>query len=559
MRCLWTIHVTNQSGLLNGVGALRTVAREHGARILVASSIRVLGSAGNRCIGVPDLNRPTAIWQRRPRGVVEGNLDLRESYMQRRSRLLGGIMSAAEHTLSAEVIGDLRAATRGLVLTAADSPYDEARRVYNAMIDRRPAAILRAEDVADVIAGVRFAREHSLSLAVRGGGHSVPGFGTCDDGLVIDLAAMRNVRVDPKSKRARIGGGAELGALDHAGSAFGLATPAGFISTTGVGGLTLGGGIGAYISRRFGLTCDNLVSARVVTANGQFVRAAADENEELFWALRGGGGNFGVVTEFEFQLHPVSQVFGGPILYEASAAREVAAFYRDFMRTAPRELGAFLGFQLAPPLPFIPDKRHLDPVCLIVVCWSGAADAAEQALAPLRSAGPKIAEHVGPMPYPALQSAFDALLPRGLQHYWKADFVSELSDEAIAVHAERGPTVPCVNSAVHIYPIDGAVHDVEAEATAFAHRDAKYALNIAGIWPDPKDNNTNIKWVRDYYAAAHPHSGYEGGYTNFTSEDDERRVRANYGKSFDRLAEVKRRWDPDNLFRLNQNVEPAGA
>jgi FAD/FMN-containing dehydrogenase len=297
----------------------------------------------------------------------------------------------------------------------------------------------------------------------------------------------------------------------------------------------------------------------VVTADGHFVRAAPDENDDLFWALRGGGGNFGVVTEFEFQLHPVDRVVGGPMLFEASAAQQVASFYRDYIAQAPRELGAFLGFQLAPPLPFIPEHRHLDPMCLIVACWSGPPDEAEQALAPLRGAGPVVAELVGPMPYPALQAAFDALVPRGLQHYWKADFVAELTDEAIGIHAERGATVPCVNSAVHLYPIDGAVHDVPDAATAFAHRRARFALNIAGIWPDPNDNATNIAWVRDYYAAVHPHSGYEGGYTNFGAGDDDNRVKANYGASYEHLAEVKRRWDPGNLFRLNQNVEPSSA
>ncbi len=463
---------------------------------------------------------------------------------------------SANQAISAEAVGKLRAAVRGRLIDRDHEGYEEARRVYNAMIDRHPAVIVQAEDAADVLASVRFAAEHRLPLAVRGGGHSVPGFGTCDDGVVVDLGALRNVHVNPTRGTARIGGGAELGALDHAGHAFGLATPAGFISTTGVGGLTLGGGIGAYLTRRFGLTCDNLLSAQVVTADGRLVRAAPDENDDLFWALRGGGGNFGIVTEFEFQLHPVGQVVGGPILFEVSAAQEVAAFYRDYIAQAPRALGAFLGFQLAPPLPFIPEQRHLDPMCLIVACWSGPPEQAEQALAPLRGAGPVVAEHVGPMPYPVLQSAFDALLPRGLQHYWKADFIAELTDEAIAIHAERGATVPCVNSAVHLYPLDGAVHDVPDAATAFAHRSARFALNIAGIWPDAKDNDTNIAWVRDYYAAVHPHSGYEGGYTNFGAGDDDNRVKANYGASYERLAEIKRRWDPDNLFRLNQNVEP---
>ena len=451
----------------------------------------------------------------------------------------------------------LQGQMRGEVITPEDEGYDQARKVYNAMHDRRPKAIARAVDDADVIAGVRFARENGLDLSIRGGGHSVPGFGTCDNGVVLDLGRIRYVRVDPERRTARVGGGCVLGDLDHATYAFGLATPAGFNSTTGVGGLTLGGGIGAYLSRKHGLTCDNLISADVVTADGKRVTASAKENEDLFWALRGGGGNFGIVTSFEFRMHPLPSFVGGPIFYELDAGPDVMRVFRDYTAKAPRELGGFFGFHIAPPLPFIPEKRHGETLCAIVASWCGAADQAAKMLQPLRDAGPVVAEHLGPIPYPALQSAFDPLLPPGLQHYWKSDFVADLTDEAITVHMQHGPKVPYVSSTMHLYLIDGAVHDMGADETAFPVRDARFSMNVVGIWPEPKDNDKNIAWVRDYYKSIHPYSGYEGGYTNFMSTDDQDRVRENYGAGYKRLKEIKTRWDPDNVFHLNQNIQPA--
>lgn len=448
---------------------------------------------------------------------------------------------------------------RGQVIGRGAEGYDEARSVYNAMIDRKPEMVVRARDEADVIATILLARDQGLELAVRGGGHGVPGYGTVDDGAVLDLSGMRDVHVDPQTRTAVVGGGALLGDLDHASHAVGLATPAGFISTTGVAGLTLGGGIGPYLSRRFGLTCDNLLSAQVVTAQGRLVTANEEQNADLFWALRGGGGNFGVVTSMTLQLHPVDQIVGGPMFFELEAAADVMRFFRDYFPAAPRELGGFFGFHVAPPLPFIPEERHGENFCALVPCWSGDAEKADEIMEPMRSAGPLVAAHVGAMPYPMMQSMFDGLLPRGLQHYWKADFVRDVPDEVIPIHVEHGSRVPCVHSAMHLYPIDGAVHDVPTDATAFAHRDASFVVNIAGIWPDPADAEANTAWVRDYYAAVHPHSGFEGGYTNFMAADDERRVRENYGASYDRLAQVKARWDPDNVFHLNQNVTPAAT
>jgi hypothetical protein len=446
---------------------------------------------------------------------------------------------------------------RGEVLTSGDEGYDDARRVYNAMHDRRPELVVRAADEADVIAAVRFARDNDLELAVRGGGHSVPGYGTSDGGLVIDLARIRFALVDPGGRTVRMGGGAVLGDMDHATYTYSLATPAGFNSTTGIGGLTLGGGIGAYLTRKYGLTCDNLISADVVTADGQRVTASAEENEDLFWALRGGGGNFGIVTSFEYQLHELPGFYGGPIFFELDAAPNVMRTFRDHTADAPRELGGFVGFHIAPPLPFIPEGRHGDTLFAAVVSWCGPMDEAERMLQPLRDAGPVVAEHVGPVPYPTLQSAFDPLLPPGLQHYWKSDFVAELTDESIDVHMEHGPKVPSVHTAVHLYLVDGAVHDVDVDETAFPVRDAHFSLNIAGIWPDPEDNDANIAWARDYYQAIHPYSGYEGGYTNFMADDDQDRTEDNFGPNYNRLREIKARWDPDNVFHLNQNIPPA--
>ncbi|HEX9376398.1 MAG TPA: FAD-binding oxidoreductase [Actinomycetota bacterium] len=451
-------------------------------------------------------------------------------------------------------IDRLREGVRGEVTLPDDEGYEQARRVYNAMIDRRPAAVLRAANAGDVMAAVNFARDNGLELAVRGGGHSVPGFGTWDGALVIDLSGMRGVRVDPAASTARAEGGATWGDFNAATYPFGLATTGGIISTTGVAGLTLGGGIG-YLTRGFGLSIDNLVSADVVTADGRFLVASERENEDLFWALRGGGGNFGVVTSLEFRLHPVKDIYGGPMFYELSEVENVLRFYREYIADAPEQMGAFPAFQIAPPLPFIPEDRHGDTFVAIVACWAGPLEEGERALQPFHDVAPVVAEFVGPMPYPALNGAFDALLPPGLQHYWKASFVKELTDEAIGAHRVHGPEVPAVNSTMHIYPINGAAHRVAPDATAFAYRDANFATVIAGVWPDPSRNEANIAWVRDYYDATAPHSE-EGGYINFMAEDDQGRIRANYKGNYDRLVDIKRKYDPDNLFHLNQNIRP---
>jgi FAD/FMN-containing dehydrogenase len=449
----------------------------------------------------------------------------------------------------------LQERVRGGVILPDDEEYEVARHVYNAMIDKRPAVIVRPVDAGDVMAAVDFARENGLDLAVRGGSHGVPGFGTCDGGVAIDLSAMRAVRVDPRNRTARASGGATWGDFNHATNAFGLATTGGIISTTGVGGLTLGGGIG-YLARGAGLSCDNLVSADVVTADGKLVMASEDENADLFWSIRGGGGNFGVVTSLEFRLHPVDQIYGGPMLFELSDGRDILRWYREFIQDAPEEFGGFPAFQIAPPLPFIPENRHGDTFLAFVACWAGPVDQGEAMLKPIHEVAPVVAEHVGVMPYPMLNAAFDPLVPPGLQHYWKASFVKELTDESIDAHLQHGPNVPVVNSTVHIYPINGAVHRVAPDGTAFAYRDATFATVIAGMWPEPKDNDANITWVRDYYAATAPLSE-EGGYINFMAADDQARIKENYKGNYDRLTKVKAKYDPGNLFHLNQNIAPA--
>jgi len=451
-------------------------------------------------------------------------------------------------------IEQLRQQAHGQVVTSTDEGYDEARAVYNAMIDRRPSAVVRCVDTDDIVAAVNFARDNDLALAVRGGGHSVPGFGTVDDGVVADLSGMRRVDVDAGAKTARAQGGATWGDFNDATNAFGLATTGGIISTTGVAGLTLGGGIG-YLTRGCGLSLDNLASAEVVTADGKVLTASEREHEDLFWAMRGGGGNFGVAASLEFRLQPVNEIYGGPMFFELANAGDVLRWYRDFIANAPERFGGFPAFQIAPPLPFIPEERHGDTFLAFVSCWTGPVNDAENNLKPLRDLAPVVAEHVGPMPYPALNSAFDALVPPGLQHYWKANFVKELTDDAIAAHLEHGPKVPAVNSTVHIYPINGAAQRVASDETAFAYREANFATVIAGMWPDPDANEANTAWVRDYAAATAPLSE-EGGYINFMSGDDQDRIKANYKGNYDRLVEVKRTYDPSNLFRVNQNIKP---
>ena len=448
-----------------------------------------------------------------------------------------------------------KAQLRGALIEPGDAAYDASRKVYNAMIDKRPRLIARCADVADVIATVNFAREHALLLAVRGGAHNGAGLGVCDDGLVLDLSALHGIRVDPRAHTMRVEGGCTWGDVDHATHAFGLATPAGIISTTGVGGLTLGGGIG-HLSRRFGLTIDNLLSVDMVLANGQLVTAGSKENEELFWAVRGGGGNFGVVTSFEFKLHAVDNVVAGPTLWPLERAAEVMRWYRDFIVGAPPELNGFFLFLTVPPAPPFPEALHLKKMCGVVWCYTGDPARAEQVFEPVRAMSPAL-YGIHALPYPMLQRAFDGLYPPGHQWYWRADFVDELPDAAIALHVEHGPRAPTMQSSMHLYPIDGAVHRVGRNDTAFCYRSSKWAMVIVGVDPDPANRESITRWCKDYWDALHPYSA-GGAYVNFMMDEGQERVQATYREHYPKLAAVKQKFDPGNLFRVNQNIKPAG-
>jgi FAD/FMN-containing dehydrogenase len=444
---------------------------------------------------------------------------------------------------------------RGQLIGRDDADYDEARAVYNAMIDKRPALIARCADADDVAKVVAFARDHDLLLAVRGGGHNGAGLGTCEGGIVLDLGGLRDIQVDPRARTVRVGGGCTWGEVDAATNAHGLATPSGIISTTGVGGLTLGGGLG-HLTRKCGLTIDNLLEADVVLASGERVCASADEHPDLFWALRGGGGNFGVVISFLFRLHEVDTVVGGPTFWPVEAGAEVLSAYRDFLPSAPRELNGFFAFHTVPPAPPFPEAIHMRKVCGIVWCYAGGDEDAAAAMAPLLGELPEPLLHgVQAMPHPVLQSAFDGLYPRGDQWYWRADFVNEIPDDAVAIHARFGAEMPTLKSTMHLYPIDGAAHDTSASETAFSYRDARFASVFAGVDPDPANVDAIREWSIDYFEALHPYSA-GGAYVNMMMDEGEDRVRASYRDNYERLARVKESYDPANLFRVNQNIVP---
>ena len=445
---------------------------------------------------------------------------------------------------------------KGRLIDPTDATYDEARSVYNAMIDKQPALIAQCADADDVATAVRFAADRGLLLAVRGGGHNGAGLGTCDDGLVIDLSSLKQIDVDPEARTVRVGGGCTWGEVDAATNEHGMATPSGIISTTGVGGLTLGGGIG-HLTRKCGLTIDNLLEAEMILASGERVVASADENPDLFWAIRGGGGNFGVVTSFQFRLHEVGTVIGGPTFWPVEASADVLSAYREFLPAAPRELNGFFAYNSVPPAPPFPEELHLRKVCGIVWCYVGGEEDAAAAMAPLLDAVPEPLLHgVQPMPHSALQSAFDGIYPRGDQWYWRADFVNEIPDEAVEIHAKYGAEMPTMKSTMHMYPIDGAAHDVGPTDTAWSYRDARWGSVFAGVDPDPANRDEISRWSIDYHEALHPYSA-GGAYVNMMMDEGQERVRASYRDNYSRLARIKRQYDPDNVFRVNQNIEPA--
>ena len=463
--------------------------------------------------------------------------------------------TAQAKPLGDTAVSELKTRLRGELIQPNDRGYDASRKVYNGMIDRHPCLIACCVDAGDVIAAVNFARAHDLSLAIRGGGHNGGGLGVVDDGLVIDLSRLRGVRVDPQARTARVGGGAVWGDVDHATHAFGLATPSGIISTTGVGGLTLGGGIG-HLSRKLGLAIDNLLEVDMVLANGNLVAASAEQNADLFWAVRGGGGNFGVVTSFLFRLSPLSTVYAGPMLWPLEKAAAVLRWWDTTIAGAPEDLNGFFAFLKVPPGPPFPEEWHGKTVCGVVWCYTGPLERAEEVFRPMRQQfGPPAVDFVGPLPQPALQSLFDPLYPPGHQWYWRGDFVKELSDAAIARHVERGATLPTIQSTMHLYPVNGAVHRVGSQETAFSYRDARYSEVIVGVDPDPANAGRITAWCKEYWEALHPYS-MGGAYVNFMMDEGQERVRATYRNNYDRLVQIKQRYDPANLFHVNQNIRP---
>ena len=451
-------------------------------------------------------------------------------------------------------IAAFRSQLRGKLIEPTDAEYETARLVYNRMIQRRPRLVAQCVDVADVIAAVKFGKEQGLLIAIRGGGHNAAGLGVCDDGLVIDLARLNFVHVDPKKKTVLVGGGAVWGNVEHATHAFGLAVPTGIISTTGVGGLTLGGGLG-YLTRRYGLTIDNLLGADVVLADGRYVTASAKENADLFWGIRGGGGNFGVVTSFLFKARPVHTPYAGPMLWHLEDTEAILRWYREFIVKAPLDINGFFAFHKVPPNAPFPTHLHHKTMCGIVWCYTGPRKNAEKVFAPIRKLRTPALDLVGPIPHPALQSMFDGLFPPGLQWYWKADFVRTLSDEAIALHLKYGATLPTLESTMHLYPVNGAAGRVKKTATPWWHRDARWAQVIVGVDPSPAKAEEITKWAKEYWNALHPHST-GGAYINFMMEEGEERIQATYGKNHARLTKIKKKYDPENVFRVNQNIKP---
>ena len=456
--------------------------------------------------------------------------------------------------LGQEELAALRSKLRGDLIQPGDAQYEEARKVYNGMIDKYPALIIRPTDVADVSSAVHFGNEHGLDIAVRGGGHNGPGFGTVEGGLVIDLLRMRGIRVDPEAKTVRVEGGANWGDVDHATYPFNLAVPTGTFSTTGVGGLTLGGGMG-YLTRRYGLTIDNLTSVDMVLADGCFVTASKDQNEDLFWAVRGGGGNFGIVTSFLFTAKQVNSIYGGPIFWPIADANDIISFWQDFISKAPEELSGIFALLTIPPTAPFPEQYQLKKMCAIVWCYSGPEKEAEKVLKPVRDYRKPAIDMAGPIPLPALQSLFDIFYPAGLQWYWKALFYKKFNDQAIEQIIKNGNMLPTPLSFMHIFPIDGAASRIGAQETAWGYRKANFMQVFGGVDTDPANNDRMIRWAKDFAKDLLPHS-LGGGYVNMIMDEGQQSVRAAYGDNYARLAQIKAKYDPNNLFHVNQNILP---
>ena len=441
---------------------------------------------------------------------------------------------------------------RGEIILPDNENYNASRKVYNEMIDKHPGMIIMCVDVADVIAAVNYGRDNNILVAVRGGGHNGGGLGICDDGMVIDLSGLKFVRVNTADNTVRVGGGNLWGEVDHATHPFGLAVPAGIISSTGVGGLTLGGGVG-HLSRKYGLTIDNLLEADMVLADGSFVTVNANQNTDLFWAIRGGGGNFGIVTSFKFRAHPVKTVIGGPTLWPVEQTEEIMEWYHDFIHNAVEDLNGFVATMIIPGPPF-PEELHLKKFCGIVWCYTGDPDKFKDLFQPVLDKKP-VFQHVGEMPYPSVQTLFDGLFPSGLQWYWRADFFTELGPEARAEHKKYGSSIPTPLSQMHMYPISGAASRPGITDTPWAYRDAKYAGVFVGVDADPANAEKITNWAKSYQEALHPYSS-GGAYTNFMMDEGQERVRDSYRQNYDRLVEIKTKYDPGNLFKINQNIKP---
>ncbi|HYQ58792.1 MAG TPA: FAD-binding oxidoreductase [Draconibacterium sp.] len=462
-------------------------------------------------------------------------------------------MSRLVKDISNEAIKNFALKIRGELINPESPNYNETRKVYNAMISKYPGLIVRCVDVADVIASVNFAKANDVLLAIRGGGHNAGGLGICDGGLVIDLSGIKFVRINTEDNTVRVGAGNLWGEVDHATHPFGLAVPAGIISTTGVGGLTLGGGVG-HLSRKYGLTIDNLLEADMVLADGSFVTVDEKQNSDLFWAIRGGGGNFGVVTSFKFQAHPLKNVFAGPTFWQIEQTEEIMAWYHKFIHDAPDDLNGFIATLEIPGPPF-PEHLHNKKFCAIVWCYTGDLSQAENVFKPIMDMNPYFA-HVGEMPYPSVQTLFDGLLPPGLQWYWRADYFKDIQPEAAALHKKFGKDIPTPLSQMHLYPISGAAGRINKSETPWIHRDAKYAGVFVGIDPDPSNKEKITKWAKEYSEALHPYSS-GGAYINFIMNEGQQRIKESYGANYDRLVQIKQKYDPENLFKVNQNITPA--
>jgi len=462
----------------------------------------------------------------------------------------------SEEAISREATETLKRKVKGQIVLPSDLSYDEVRQIWNAMIDRRPALIVRCADAGDVSHAISFAPENGLEISVRGGGHNIAGSALCDGGVTIDLSTMRRVRVDAEKKRAYVEPGAILADFDEAAQRHGLATPLGINSTTGVAGLTLGGGFG-WLTRKYGMTIDNLVSADVVTADGKRVRVSESENADLFWAIRGGGGNFGIATQFEFKLHEVGpEILAGLIVFPFDQAKQVLTRYREFVESAPEELNVWAILRKAPPLPFLPADVHGKEVVVLVTFYVGNVAQGTKLIEPLRRFGTPHGEHIGAQPYRGWQKAFDPLLTPGARNYWKSHNFTELSDGALNSMIEFAGKLPSPQCEILIGLVAGAANRVPADSTAYPHRDAKFVLNVHGRWDERKDDERCIAWARAFFRASAPYAS-DGAYVNFMTEEEGDRVAAAYGSNYDRLAQIKKQYDPDNLFHLNQNIKPS--